>query len=92
MPKQANSANALMAAIRLMAREPIPSRVVSTARVTGKAIFKKVASVAALAVVSRCARDWYVEQICRQYAVPTAMMKTGTMMVSMETGTPLNAM
>ena len=66
MPKQANTANSVMAAIRLRSRDPRPMAVVRAARTVGRAIFENVKKAARDGVFSLPARCRYSELICRQ--------------------------
>ena len=66
MPKHANTANSVIAAIRLTSRDPRPMAVVKAARTVGKAIFENVKKAARDGVFSLPARCKYSELICRQ--------------------------
>ncbi len=54
IPKQADMANAWMAVMRLMSREPSPTTVVRTARIVGNVMMSYVAMAAALLSFAVC--------------------------------------
>ena len=66
--------------------------VVKTARKVGKVIFEKVRNVTFDGESACFEQAMCSETICIQYAVPTAMRKTGTIIVSMESGILTKAM
>ena len=90
IPKQEKMANSRIATILLTSRDPRPMTVVKTAIAVGKEILENVKMAASFGDSACWAVVRYSEPIWRQYAVPTAMRKIGTIIVSIDRATLVN--
>ena len=86
MPKHEKRANSRIIVIRLTRSEPRPMIVVKIARNVGNAIWLNVEKVTSAGESAFFEQAMYSETMWRQYAVPTAMRKIGTIIVNMERG------